>query len=97
MDSITPLEARVRTLERSLRHARLLTLMLGLGIALIAGAAMVPQEQDELTTGRLVLTNGPDSSAVVLLAGPESSLVIQTPTGEEVLRIGGPAARRIRR
>ena len=97
MDSITPLEARVRTLETSLRHARLLTLMLGLGIALIAGAAVVPQEQDELTTGRLVLTNAPDSSAVVLLAGPESSLVIQTPTGEEVLRIGGPAARRIGR
>jgi hypothetical protein len=50
-----------------------------------------------VTTERLVLTNGPDSSSVVLVAGPESSLVIETLAGEEVLRLGGSAARRIRR
>ena len=85
-------------LERSLRRSRQLALTFVLGIALIVAAAMVPQAQEyAVTTERLILNNAPDSSAIVLLAGPESSLVIQTLTGEEVLRIGGPAVRRIGR
>lgn len=97
MDPMTQLEARVRTLETSLRRSRLLAFVLGLAVVLITGAAQVPEAQEALTTERLVLTNGPDSSSVVLVAGPESSLVIETPAGEEVMRLGGPAARRIRR
>ena len=96
MDSTTQLEARVRTLETSLSRSRLFVFMLGLVVVLIAGAAQVPDVQEVVTTERLVLINGPDSSSVVLVAGPESSLVIETPAGEEVLRLGGPAARRIR-
>ena len=100
MDSITQLEVRVRTLEASLHRSRLLAFMLGLAVVLIVGAAQVPEAQEAqevVTTERLVLINGPDSSSVVLLAGPESSLVIETPAGEEVMRIGGSAGRRIRR
>ncbi len=97
MDSMTQLEARVRTLETSLRRSRLLAFMLGLAVVLIAGAAQVPEAQEVVTTERLVLISGPDSSSVVLVAGPESSLVIETPAGEEVLRLGGPAGRPIRR
>ena len=97
MDPMTQLEARVRTLETSLRRSRLLAFMLGLAVVLITGAAQVPEAQEEVTTERLVLTNGPDSSAVVLVAGPESSLVIETPAGEEVMRLGGPAERPRRR
>ncbi len=96
MDSMTQLEARVRRLETSLRRSRLLAFMLGLAVVLITGAAQVSEEQEVVTTERLVLTNGPDSSAVVLVAGPESSLVIETLAGVEVLRLGGPAGRRIR-
>ncbi len=97
MDSMTQLEARVRTLETSLRRSRLLAFMLGLIVVLITGAAQVPEAQEVVTTERLVLTNGSDSSSVVLVAGPESSLVIQTPAGEEVLRLGGPAVRPVKR
>ena len=99
MDSMTQLDARVRTLETSLHRSRLLAYMLGLAVVFVVGAAQVPEAQEAqevVSTERLVLTNGPDSAAVVLVAGPESSLVIQTPAGEEVLRLGGPAARRIR-
>ncbi len=100
MDSTTQLEGRVRTLEASVRRSRLLTFMLGLAVVLIVGAAQVPEAQEAqevVTTERLVLTNGPDSSSVVLVAGPESSLVIETPDGEEVLRLGGRGIRRIKR
>ena len=96
MDSTTQLEARVRTLETSLSRSRVLAFVLGLVVVLITGAAQVPDVQDVVTTERLVLINGPDSSSVVLVAGPESSLVIETPAGVEVLRLGGPAGRRIR-
>ena len=95
MDSMTQLEARVRTLETSLGRSRLLAFMLGLAVVLITGAAQVPEEQEAVTTERLVLISGPDSSSVVLVAGPESSLVIQTPAGEEVLRLGGRPLREI--
>ena len=97
MDSMTQLEARVRTLETSLRRSRLLAFMLGLAVVLIMGAAQVPEAQEAVTTERLVLINGPDSSSVVLVAGPESSLVIETPAGEEVLRLGGRLLREIKR
>ena len=79
-----------------LTASRLLAFVLGLVVVLIAGATQVPDVQEVVTTERLVLINGPDSSSVVLVAGPESSLVIETPAGEEVLRLGGPAGRRIR-
>lgn len=96
MESIAALENRVRALETSLRRSRLLALMLGLTMFGVAGAALVPQAQEQVMTRRLVLTSGlTDSSAVVLIAGPQSSLVIQTPAGAEILRLGGPAARRI--
>ena len=100
MDSMTQLEARVRTLETSLHRSRLLAFMLGLAVVLIVGAAQVPEAQeaqDVVTTERLVLINGPDSSSVVLVAGPELSLVIETLAGEKVLRLGGPAGRQIKR
>ena len=100
MDSMTQLEARVRTLETSLHRSRLLAFMLGLAVVLIVGAAQVPEAQeaqDVVTTERLLLINGPDSSSVVLVAGPESSLVIETLAGEKVLRLGGPAGRQIKR
>ncbi len=94
MDSMAQLEGRVRTLETSLRGSRLLAFVLGLAVVLITGAAIT---QEVVTTERLVLTNGPDSSSVVLVAGPESSLVIETPAGEEMIRLGGPAVRPIKR
>ncbi len=97
MDSTTQLEARVRTLETSLSRSRLFAFVLGLVVVLIAGAAQVPDVQEVVTTERLVLINGPDSSSVVLVAGPESSLVIETPAGEEVLRLGGSPVRPIKR
>ena len=97
MDPMTQLEARVRTLETSVRRSRLLAFLLGLAVVLITGAAQVPEAQEVVTTERLVLTNGPDSSSVVLVAGPESSLVIETPAGREMLRLGGPVLRPIKR
>ncbi len=97
MDSMTELEGRVRTLEASVRRSRLLAFVLGLAVVLIVGAAQVPEAQEVVTTERLVLTNGPDSSSVVLVAGPESSLVIETPAGREMLRLGGSGVRRIKR
>ncbi len=97
MNPMTRLEGRVHRLETSLRRSRLLAFILGLAVVLITGAAQVPDAQEEVTTERLVLTNGPDSSAVVLVAGLESSLVIQTLDGEEVMRLGGPALRPAKR
>jgi len=95
MDSTSSLESRVVALETSLRRARLLALVLGLSALMILVPAFVPQAQDVVTTRRLVLTDATDSAAVVLLAGPEASVIIQTPSGEEVLRLGGAAARRV--
>ena len=97
MDPMTQLEARVRTLETSVRRSRLLAFLLGLAVVLITGAAQVPEAQEVVTTERLVLTNGPDSSSVVLVAGPESSLVIETPAGREMLQLGGAVLRPIKR
>ena len=96
MDPIPGLEARVSSLEASLRRSRLVAGALAFAVVLTGAVAMAPQEPNELTSARLVLTGAPDSSAVVLIAGPESSLVIRTPSGEEVVTIGGPAARRAR-
>ena len=104
MDSMTQLEARVRRLETSLRRSRVLTLVLGLAVVLIAGAAIAQRAvttdglpaavtQGAVTTNRLVLRNG--SGGVVLSAGPESSLVIENRAGDEVMRIGGRSIRPI--
>jgi hypothetical protein len=95
MDSTSSLEGRVVALETALRRTRLLAVVLGLSALMIVVPAFVPQAQDVVTTRRLVLTNATDSAAVVLLAGPGASVIIQTPSGEEVLRLGGPAARRV--
>jgi hypothetical protein len=69
--------------------------MLGLTVVLIAGAAQVPGARDEMTTNRLLLFDGSDS--IALIAGPESSLILETPSGVEVLQLGGPPLRRIKR
>jgi hypothetical protein len=87
-------------LERSLRRSRWLTAALGLGCLVVAAAAFAPQAQEaqtpeQLTTQRLVLTNAQSVPAVVLVAGPDASLIVQTPEGAEVIRLGGPAARRV--
>jgi hypothetical protein len=95
MDSTSSLEGRVVALETSLRRTRLLAVVLGLSVLMILVPAFVPQAQDVVTTRRLVLTDATDSAAVVLLAGPEASVIIQTPSGDEVLRLGGAAARRV--
>ena len=92
MEPMSTLEVRVEALESSLRRARRLALVLGAALAGITATAMVPQAPDQVTTRRLILTD-PSSPGVVLLAGPESSLLIQTPSGQEVLRLGGPAGR----
>lgn len=57
--------------------------------------ATAPQVANQVNAGRLVLTDAAGAPAVVIVAGPESSVVIQTPTGEEVLRLGGPPGRHI--
>ena len=61
-----------------------------------APAPQVPnQVANQVNAGRLVLTDAAGAPAVVIVAGPESSVVIQTPTGQEVLRLGGPPGRHI--
>jgi hypothetical protein len=53
------------------------------------------QVADQVSAGRLILTDAAGAPAVVILAGPDASVVIQTPAGDEVLRLGGHPARRI--
>jgi len=53
------------------------------------------QTQELLRTQGLVLTNELDVEMIVLRAGTDGSLVVQTPDGGEIVRLGGPAARRI--
>jgi hypothetical protein len=95
MDPAPDPETRIQTLETSLRRTRRAAILLGLGVTVLAGAALVPQAADEVRTGRLVLTSDLGTPAVVIVAGPPGSLIIQTPSGEEVLRLGGPPGRRI--
>lgn len=94
-DVLAPLEARVTSLETALRRSRALAAGLATALALVVLAAFSPQAQEDVTARRLVLTDAMDSAALVLVAGPEASLVLQSPTGEEVFRIGGNPARRI--
>ena len=99
MDPISRLEARIHSLENSRDRSRLVALALALVLALLVGAAWVPQEPSELTTPRLVLKGSgatPYDTDVVLVAGREGALVVQAPNGREVARIGGPAARQVR-
>ena len=91
------LESRIDQLERTVRRSRTLSALLGSVIAILVLSAMLPQERDELKGNRLVLTDSEGEPSVVLVAGPESSLLIETPGGQEVLRLGGPAIRRIGR
>ena len=93
--TLSELESRVRHLEGSLRGSRRLVALLGSVLTILAVSAMLPQERKELEAARLVLTDADGAPAVVLLAGPGSSLLIETPSGQEVLRLGGPLMRRI--
>ena len=95
MSSIPSLDARVASLETALRRTRLLAFFLASAWLWLAAVGFARQAQEEVVTQRLVLTDAADSAVVVLVAGPESSLVVQTPEGAEVIRIGGPALRRI--
>jgi hypothetical protein len=94
MGATSGLESRIRSLEASRDHCRTAAWGLGLIVAIMSAMAMMPSPPQELAAERIVLTQ--DSASVVLVPGPGSSLVIQTPEGEEVARIGGPAARRAR-
>jgi hypothetical protein len=89
------LESRIDRLEHTVRRSRTLSAILGSVVAILVLGAMLPQETDELKGTRLVLTDADGEPSVVLLAGPESSLLVETPEGREVLRLGGPAVRRI--
>ena len=89
------LESRIDRLEQTVRRSRTLSAVLGSIVAILVLSAMLPQERDELKGNRLVLTDGEGEPSVVLVAGPQSSLLIETPEGREVLRLGGPAVRRI--
>jgi hypothetical protein len=95
LDTLLRLEARVASLETSLSRTRLLASSLGVALALIFAAGFTPQAQEEVSTQRLVLTTEEGTPALTLRAGPRSSLVIQSPTGEEMFRLGGSPARRI--
>jgi len=94
-DALSELEARVASLETSLRRTRRVTITLALSLLLAVVSAFTPQAQEELSTQRLVLTDAQDAPVLALTAGPESSLVLRSPTGEELLRLGGSPARRI--
>ena len=95
VDSLPPLESRVASLETSLRRSRLVASTLALALLLVVAAAFVPQAQEEVSTRRLVLTDAQDEPVVALTAGQQGSLVIESPTGEELFRLGGSPARRI--
>jgi hypothetical protein len=119
MHPSTSLEARVATLERSLRRSRLTTTALGLGAMIVVAAAFMQQPlpsleaqleerltarlqadlaarlQEQLATRRLALTNELNVELVVLQGGTDGSLLVLTPDGREVVRLGGPPARRI--
>jgi hypothetical protein len=95
MSSTRSLDARVASLESALRRTRLLAFCLASAWLWLAVAGFARQAQEQVVTQRLVLTDSADSAVVVLVAGPESSLVVQTPAGAEVIRLGGPAMRRI--
>lgn len=95
VDSLPRLESRVASLETSLRHSRLVASSLALALLLVVAAAFVPQAQEEVSTRRLVLTDAQDQPLVALTAGQQGALVIESPTGEELFRLGGSPARRI--
>lgn len=113
------LEARVASLERSLRKARLAAAILALGAVVVAAAAFAQQPapsleaqleerlstrldslvqeqtQERVATQRLALTDGVGLEFVVLAGGADGSLLVLTPSGQELMRLGGSAARRI--
>ena len=119
MDPKTSLEARVDSLERSLRRSRVMAAALGLTALIVVTGAfaqqpspsleaqmeerlatrlqtlLTEQAQEQLATQRLALTDEMGGELVVLRGGTDGSLVVATPDGREVVRLGGPAARRI--
>ena len=97
MDPLVSVEARVGALEDALRRTRRTAVVLASAVAILVLSAMMPRERSSVEVEKLVLTDSVGEPSVVLTAGPESSLVIETPSGEEVLRIGGPSMRWIGR
>ena len=117
MDSKT-LEARVASLERSLRGSRLAAAILGVGALVVAAAAFAQQPgrssdaelearasrlvsavqeqtQEQVSTRRLTLVDETGAETIVLTAEAVGSMLVASGGGQEILRIGGPAARRI--
>ena len=100
MDAQTSLEARVDSLERSLRRSRRAVAALGLAVLIAVASAFAQatpteQAQEQVATQRLALTDEMGGALVVRRGGTDGSLVVATPDGREVVRLGGPAARRI--
>jgi hypothetical protein len=92
VDHHPSLEKRVELLESSLRRTRRLALGLTVLLTVFISAAFV-MDDDEVRTRKLVLMESEYLQGVTLVAGPHSSLVIQAPTGTEIMRLGGDAAR----
>jgi multidrug efflux pump subunit AcrB len=58
-------------------------------------ARLQEQAQEQLATQRLALTDAVGVELVALAAGSDGSLLVLTPDDREVVRLGGPPARRI--
>jgi hypothetical protein len=97
-DREASLESRVLRLEGSLRRARLA--LAGLFAVLVLLALVAWRKDDDVRTQRLVLTGDQDSALVVLRAAPSGGgpgLVLETPSGREIMTLGGDAVRPVRR
>jgi len=83
-------------LEKSLRIYRLLSIVFGLVLLILALGAW--QAGPELRAQRLVLLGSDGAPNLILVAGEaggETSLVIQDGDGREVMRLGGPYLRQV--
>jgi len=96
MDPVVVLEARIATLERSLRGNRMILASCAMAVLLVVAVAATRQAQEELRTSRLVLTTVGEIEGVALEAGFDGSLLILDPDGEEIARLGGSPVRRVR-
>lgn len=92
------LEARIVTLERTLRRFRLLAAVLALALLTLATAAW-RAGTTEVQASSLVLTD-PLGNPVLTLQAEESvhgpGLVLVSPSGQVVMRLGGPVVRPVR-
>lgn len=92
--ALTDLEARVERLEGTLRRSRRGVVALAAALALVVLGAW--RAEDKVETRTLVLTGASGFPAAVLRAGPPgdgASLILETPTGRQVMRLGGPSVR----